>query len=122
MQRILDDMDYVTLDNFKISGIHGHHAHERVVEQEFLVSVKVGCDIVAAGKSDKLPDTIDFDFLRSSIEGVFKNRSYYLVEALAEDIATAIFTNARAKEITVSVRKLAVWPDAVPGVEITRQR
>ena len=115
-------MDYVTLDNFKISGVHGHHAHERHVEQEFEVSLKVGCDIIAAGKSDKLPDTIDFDFLRSSVESVFKDRSYYLVETLAEDIATAILTDARAKEITVSIKKLAVWPDAVPGVIITRTR
>jgi len=115
-------MDYVTLDNFKISGVHGHHEHERHVEQEFEICLKVGCDITEAGKSDKLPDTIDFDFLRSSVENVFKDRSYYLVEALAQDIITAIFADARAKEVTVSVRKLAVWPDAVPGVIITRSR
>lgn len=115
-------MDYVTLEQFKISGVHGHHAHERHVEQEFVISLKVGCDIGRAGASDKLPDTIDFDFLRKSIEHVFASKSYYLVEALAEDIATAVLKDARAKEVTISIQKVAVWPDAVPGVIITRHR
>ncbi len=115
-------MDYVTLSHLKIIGIHGHHDHERHVEQEFEVSLRVGCDVGAAGKSDSLPDTIDFDFLRGCVEEVFARKSYYLVEALAEDVAKAIFMDDRAKEITVSVQKKAVWPDAVPGIEITRKR
>ncbi len=115
-------MDYVTLSNFKIIGIHGHHDHERHVEQEFEVSVRVGCDVVAAGTSDSLPDTIDFDFLRGCVEDVFARRSYYLVEALAEDIARAVLKDERAREVTVSLQKKAVWTDAIPGIEITRNR
>lgn len=115
-------MDYVTLNQFRLSGVHGHHAHERVVEQEFEVSLRVACEVHAAGKSDALPDTIDFDFLRTSVETVFRAKSYYLVEALAEDIAAAILQDARAKEVTVAIQKKAVWPDAIPGIEITRRR
>jgi dihydroneopterin aldolase len=113
-------MDYVTLENLRIRGIHGHHPQERRVEQEFEVSLKVACDVGAAGKSDQLPDTIDFDFLRKCAEDVFSAKSYYLVEALAEDIAARVLADPRAKEITVSIRKTAVWPDAIPGVAITR--
>jgi dihydroneopterin aldolase len=115
-------MDYVTVDGLKIRGVHGHHEHERRVEQEFEVSLKVGCDIGAAGQSDKLPDTIDFDFLRGVVEKIFASKSYYLVEALANDIATAILEDVRAKEAIVSIKKTAVWPDATPGVIITRSR
>ncbi len=115
-------MDYVTLEHFKICGIHGCKTKERKLEQEFEVSLIVGCDIHAAGTSDKLPDTIDFDFLRSTVEKVFASKSYYLVEALAEDIAALILTDARAKEVTVTIKKNAVWPDAIPGIRITRAR
>jgi dihydroneopterin aldolase len=115
-------MDYITLEQFKIRGVHGHHEHERRVEQEFEVSLKVGCDIGAAGESDKLPDTIDFDFLRKCVDEVFASKKYYLVEALAQDIAAAVLKDARAKEVTISIKKNAVWPDAVPGVVITRRR
>lgn len=115
-------MDYVTLEELKIRGVHGHHEHERHVEQEFEVSMKVACDISAAGKSDQLPDTIDFDFLRKCAEDVFASKSYYLVEALAEEIAARVLTDPRAKEITVSIQKTAVWPDAVPGVVIMRTK
>lgn len=115
-------MDYVTLEQFKIQSIHGHFEHERNIEQEFEVSLKVGCEIPQAGKSDALADTLDFDFLRKSVEEVFASKKYYLVEALAEDIASRILENSRAKEITVSIKKNAVWPDAIPGIIIMRSK
>ena len=115
-------MDYITLEQFKLQSIHGHHEHERNVEQEFEVSLKVATDITAAGKSDKLPDTLDFDFLRKCVEEVFASKKFYLVEALAENIAQAILKDARAQEVTISIKKNAVWPDAVPGVVITRKK
>ena len=115
-------MDYVTLEQFKIQSIHGHFEHERNVEQEFEVSLKVGFDIAEAGKSDKLPHTLDFDFLRKCVETVFAQKKYYLVEAIAEEIAEKVLVDMRAQEVTVSIKKNAVWPDAIPGVIITRRK
>ncbi|HUY62464.1 MAG TPA: dihydroneopterin aldolase [Candidatus Paceibacterota bacterium] len=115
-------MDYVTLDAFKIRGTHGHNARERRIEQEFEVSLKVRCDLRAAASSDDLPDTIDFDFLKKCVTDAFARTKYYLVEALAEDIARGALADARAEEVTVSIKKNAVWPDAIPGVTITRVR
>ena len=115
-------MDYITLDDFRIKSTHGHHEHERRVEQEFLVSLRVGFDAHAAAASDNLPDTIDFDDLRKITEGVFAGKSYYLVEALAEEIAQRILNETVAREVSVSIKKTMVWEDAVPGISITRNK
>ena len=113
-------MDYITIDDLRIQGAHGHYEHERQVEQEFLISLKVGVDAKEAGKSDSLADTIDYDKLRGIIEDVFKGKSHYLIEALAEEIAEKILQETPAKEVTISIQKTAVWPNGVPGISLTR--
>ena len=115
-------MDYITIDSLRIQGAHGHYEHERQVEQEFLISMKVGIDAKEAGKSDKLDDTIDYDKLRSIAQEVFKGKSYYLIEALAEEIAQEILKETSVKEVTISIQKTAVWPNGIPGVVITRTK
>ena len=115
-------MDYITIDDLRIQAKHGHYENERRVEQEFLVSLKVGIDIKAAGESDVLVDTIDYDTLRGIIVDVFHGESHFLIEALAEDISQLILKNTSAQEVTVSIKKTAVWPSGVPGVVLTRTK
>ncbi len=113
-------MDHITIDGFKIQATHGHYEHERHVEQEFVVSLRVGYDMHKAAGSDALADTIDYDDLRTIIQDIFNGKSHYLIEALAEEIAQQILEKTPAQEVTVSIQKTAAWPNGVPGVSITR--
>jgi len=113
-------MDYITVDALRVHGAHGHYAHEREVEQEFEVSLRVVLDTHSAGGSDVLTDTIDYDVLRSITLGVFADTSKYLVEALAETIAAKVLAIPQALEVTISIRKMAVWDNGIPGISITR--
>ena len=116
-------MDYVTIDALRVRGIHGCHKYEREDPQDFLVSLRVETDLASSGASDALADTVDFDFLKKAIDDAFAANRRYLVETLAEEIATAILKDERAKSVTVSIRKPDVWKDAgMPGIEITRSR
>ena len=115
-------MDYVTIDGLRARGIHGCHKYEREEPQDFIVSLKVGMDLSVSGASDNLVETIDFDFLKSAVTTAFAGERKYLIETLAEEIATAILKDSRVQEITVSIQKPDVWPDAVPGVVITRPK
>ncbi len=115
-------MDYITIDDLRIQAKHGHYENERRVEQEFLVSLKVGVDAKDAGASDVLVDTIDYDALRGIIVDVFHGKSHFLVEALAEDIAQLVLENTSAQEVTITIKKTAVWPSGVPGIVLTRTK
>ena len=118
--RYIVSMDYITIDDLRINAAHGHYEHERKVEQEFLVSLRVGIDAKTAAGTDALGDTIDYDLLRGIIEGIFKGKSHYLIEALAEEIAQRILKDTIAREVSISIKKTAVWPNGVPGISITR--
>jgi dihydroneopterin aldolase len=115
-------MDYITIDDLRIHAAHGHYEHERRVEQEFLVSLRVGVANRKAASSDTLADTIDYDVLREIVEGVFKSEPHYLLEALADEIAQKILAETPAREVSISIKKTAVWPNGVPGVSITRTK
>ncbi len=115
-------MDRVTIDGFTVYGAHGYFDHERTREQEFEVSVSLGTDLRRAGQSDSLTDTIDYDLVRRTIEEVFASESRYLVESLAEEIVRRLFVATPVREVTISIRKKAIWDNGVPGVAITRRR
>lgn len=114
-------MDYVHIDNLRISGKHGHYARERRGTQDFEVSLKVGMDVQKAGKSDKLRHSLNYAHLKSIAEDVFAAAPRYLLESLAEDIAKKILKDKRAREVSVTIKKLAIWKNGVPGVTIVRK-
>jgi dihydroneopterin aldolase len=116
-------MDYVTVDALRVRGIHGCHKYERTDPQDFLVSVQVGADLSVPAASDALEDAIDFDFIRGAVEEAFARERRYLIETIAEEIAQAILKDARALEVSVSIKKPDVWKgDGMPGVSVARTK
>ncbi|MDZ7290925.1 MAG: dihydroneopterin aldolase [candidate division KSB1 bacterium] len=117
--------DSIRLNNMLFRGFHGVWDEEREVGQRFEVDVEFIGDVSAAAKSDSIKDTIDFYQVYQVVEKIITKKSFKLVEALAEAIATALLRKFPAPEVRVCVRK----PNSpVPGicdgieVEIFRQR
>lgn len=115
-------MDYIHITNLFFSGKHGVRDAERKVEQEFLIEVKLGFDTAKACKSDKLVDTVDYSEVKNKIQQVIEGSSRYLIETLAEDIATKVFEDARIESAEITIKKTAVWDNGTPGVTIFRKR
>lgn len=113
-------MDYIHIDGLRVKGKHGHYVRERRGAQEFEVSLRVLTELGKAGKSDKLRDSINYADLKLIVEDVFAAAPRYLLESLAEEIAKKVLKDKRAKEVTVTIKKLAIWKNGVPGVTIIR--
>jgi 7,8-dihydroneopterin aldolase/epimerase/oxygenase len=113
-------MDYVHIDNLFFKGKHGVFDHERRVEQEFLVSLRLGVDTAPSGTSDQLADTIDYQHVKDAVAEIIAGTSRYLIEKLAEDIAAKLLEDKRILSAEITIKKTAVWDNGVPGVTITR--
>lgn len=113
-------MDYIFIEGLKVNGKHGVMAHERVVEQEFQIDVKMEVDTTAAAQSDNLPDALDYSPVKEKIIEVIQTNSFYLIEKLAETIVVEILNDTRIGEVELTIRKTAVWDNGVPGITITR--
>ncbi len=115
-------MDKIFFNGFKISGVHGVFPEERNIEQEFEVSITATLDTRQAAKSDALSDTADYLLFRKITEEVVKGESCYLIETLAEKIATKVLEDNKVTEVSVTIRKPSVLPNGIPGLTITRSR
>ncbi|MDZ7359729.1 MAG: dihydroneopterin aldolase [candidate division KSB1 bacterium] len=117
--------DHIRLNKMVFRGYHGVWDEERQIGQRFEVDVEFVVDVNAAAKSDNIKDTIDFYKVYQVVENIVAQKSFKLVETLAETIAAALLQKFSASELRLRVRK----PNSpVPGisdgieVEIVRRK
>lgn len=118
--------DRLVLRGMRFEGRHGVSEEERALPQPLEVDLEVEMDLSAAGRSDDLAATVDYGPLIELCCAIVEGRSFQLLEAIAESIATEVLTRAPVAEgVTVRVRKPAVPVDAdldYAEVVITRRR
>lgn len=118
--------DRICLRGMRFEGHHGVTEEERESPQPIEVDLEVGLDLSAAGRADDLERTVDYGPLIDRCRRIVEERSFRLLEAIAEAIATEALDGAPlAGGVTVRVRKLAVPVDAdldFAEVRITRRR
>jgi dihydroneopterin aldolase len=117
--------DRILLHDIRVDGRHGVGDEERAVAQPFEVDVELVRDLREAGRTDDLARTIDYSAVDAIVRDVVANRSFKLLETIAETIASAVLAGFPVDEIVVRVRKPAVrlaGPIGYSGVEIRRSR
>jgi dihydroneopterin aldolase len=120
------DGDRIELRGIRVMGVHGVLASERQQPQPFVVDLDVWVDLDQAGRSDELADTVDYAGLATVAAAVVRDRSFFLLEALADTIASGLLAvDARVEAVAVRVRKVRppVSVDATSvGVRLLRRR
>ena len=101
-----DGSDRIEIRALRVVGTHGLLPEEQSRGQPFEIDLDVDADLAVAGRNDTLEDTVDYGEVARRASAVVTGRSYRLLEALAEAIAEAVLTDARATSVTVGVRKL----------------
>ncbi len=114
-------MDRITLRGVRAYGRHGANPGEREREQPFDLEITLEIDLRAAQRSDELGDTIDYDALRRALVEIVESTSFFLLEALAGALATAVFADARVRRIELSVAKPGLLEGATPSVTLRRK-
>ena len=99
---------------------------ERERPQPFEVDLDLEVELEAAGRSDRLEDTVDYSGVVDDVGTIIGGpRSYFLLEALADAIAQAPLRQERVRAVTVGIRKLRPPLGAdvgTVGVRVTRCR
>ena len=114
-------MDKVYIENLEIETIIGIFGWEREVKQIVRISLEMSFDISKAGKSDNIDDALDYKKIGKSIVNLVENSSFFLVEKMAEEIASLVLTNEQIEEIKLRVEKPgALRGSKSVGVEILR--
>jgi len=116
-------MDRIFIRDLVARCIVGVNPRERRQVREVVVGIVLETDFSAAGRSDRLAQTVDYSALRDRVADVVEGSRFRLLEALAEAIATVCLEHPRVTQVQVAVEK----PGALAGVrsvgvEIVRRR
>lgn len=120
------ELDKIFVRSLALHARHGVNKEEQVLGQRFILHLAIWFDFAAAGKSDKIGDTISYADLIRVTQEAFTSEWFYLLEKGAEKIAQALFDAfAPVMKVDVTIEKpgapIAAMFDTV-GVTITRWR
>ena len=123
MDAQLNNLDRIHIRDLHVRCIIGMSQEERREKQDVLVNITLCADLKAAGKSDRIEDTVDYRALKKRVILMAEDSSCRLVEHLAERIAEICLLDGRVQRVTVTVDK----PGALRftrsvAVEVVRDR
>ena len=109
------NLDTIEINDLKIDCIVGINPWERLTRQTISIDIKMLLDLIKAGSSDSLHDTLDYRTIVSKISVEIKESSYGLIEALGTRVAEICLEEKMVKRVEVKVNK----PDAIKSASST---
>jgi len=118
-------MDRILIPELPLSCRIGVTERERAAEQEVLADVELGLNLRAAGNSDELDETINYQRVGAALVELARARPRKLIETLAEEAATELLGRFPVDWVRVRIKKPSALVNfGVPyaAVEIERRR
>lgn len=96
----------IRISNAKFYAHHGVLDAERTSGGLFEIDAEMTCDVTEAESEDNLKKTLDYEQLYKFIRDIVSEKKFYLIEALAYNIAIRIIENfSVVQKVTIKVRK-----------------
>jgi len=119
-------MDRIVVSQLPLRAHVGVPEEERAQEQDILIDMEIGLDLAPAGTRDDIALTVDYEAVCDVLTSMMRTRSYMLIEAVAEDCASAILAAfGLAEEVRVRVSKpaaLTAYRAPLAAVQVVRRR
>ena len=113
-------MDKILIKALECMAHIGVPAAERRRKQRILLDLVLELDLKKAGRQDRVEATLDYAAVTAEVQRIVRQKSFRLVEALAEQTAEMILKKFQPDSVTVRVRKFSVPGARSVGVEIVR--
>ena len=115
--------DKIFLHGLEARCLIGIFKWERKIKQKVLVDLEFPTDARKAARSDQIRNATDYKRIAKRTLDFVSKSKFYLIETLAEKLASCLLKEFRLKAIRISISK----PGAIRGaknvgVEIFRQR
>lgn len=111
----------IFINKLVLDGVHGLTEKERHLPQRFQVEIALKTESKAY-LNDSISDAVDYREVRRIATSIIQDQSFYLLETIAHNIVKEILNSTHAISVTVSVYKLDIWGNAIPGISITEEK
>ena len=118
-------MDKIIIKGIRFHGYHGVPEAERQVGGHYEIDAILSYPLDSAGRTDALENTIDYASVINLIVDIGTQRSFQLIEALAEATATEILQQFPIDTVHLTIKKLnppIEQPIAYFAVDICRSK
>ncbi|MDI6775156.1 MAG: dihydroneopterin aldolase [Verrucomicrobiota bacterium] len=114
-------MDKMCVNDLRLKCVIGTRPEERKKKQAVLINLTLESDLRRAGRTDDLPDTVNYKRLAERIVALGESNRFFLIERLADRVAALCLEDRKVKAVTVRVDKPGALPWArSAAVEIRR--
>ena len=83
--------DRIILNDLGFFGYHGVFGEEAKLGQRFFIDLQCGLDLSPSGDTDELGHTVSYADIYDVVKATFEGKRTKLIEALAQNIASALF-------------------------------
>lgn len=83
-------MDKIIISGLDIFAYHGVNPEEKRYGQHFLLDITLEADLSRARHSDNLADTVNYAAVRKTVQRVFTETKYDLIERAAQAVCEGI--------------------------------
>lgn len=116
-------MDRILIRDLGARCLIGINDEERRAKQEVVINLALYADLRPAGRSDRFEDAVDYRAIKKQVLTLVEESQYFLLEALAEEIAAVCLAYPGVRQVLVSVDKPSALRFARSvAVEIRRKR
>ena len=116
-------MDFILVRDLSCRAVIGDNPDERRARQDLLLQLRLGYDGLAAGRTDRLADALDYRALKKQVVDHVEASSFHMLEALAESVADLCLANPRVRTVELTLDKPGALRFARSvAVEIRRER
>lgn len=114
--------DTIRIDGLRVRTVVGVHAWEREAPRELRIDLVLETDLAAAGASDAIADTVDYDAVARCVSDRVTPLGARLIERVADEAARACRdADPRIEAVCVTVHKAGAVPGA-DDVSVTIRR
>jgi len=103
----------IGFNGYKVHCIIGIKPHERSIEQDIYIDLKVEKDISQAVSLDNVENTVDYTALAEICRDIAVEKGYFLLETYASKVLEMIIARFSVNWAWIRVRK----PSAIPGAD-----
>ncbi|MEX0619494.1 MAG: dihydroneopterin aldolase [Pseudohongiellaceae bacterium] len=104
-------MDTVYIRELEIETIIGIYDWERKQKQTVSLDLEMSTDIRNAARSDSIDEALDYKAVAKRLIEFLEASSFFLIEAMAEQVAQIVLAEFKVSDVTLRVGK----PGAVTG-------
>lgn len=115
--------DWIHLRKLAVRCVLGVYPAERRKPRNIGLDISLQCDLRRASASDCLKDTLDYGVIAKEAAAIARKGTFFLVETLAERVASACLRHKPVRAVRVVVDKPRVLPHLQSAaVEIVRRK